>query len=121
MFKLVICFSNILDLFLIIDVIIKKVINNMEQKINFILNISCLQMETGTPYLLFKDSVNQKCNQNNLGIIKSSNLCCEITEYSNENETAVCNLASIALPQFIKKSSFHFEDVQLYSKNNCIW
>ena len=79
------------------------------------------QMETGTPYLLFKDSVNQKCNQNNLGIIKSSNLCCEITEYSNENETAVCNLASIALPQFIKKSSFHFEDVQLYSKNNCIW
>lgn len=59
------------------------------------------QMETGTPYLLYKDAVNQKCNQKNIGIIKSSNLCCEITEYSDENETAVCNLASIALPAFI--------------------
>ena len=60
------------------------------------------QMETGTPYLLYKDAVNKKCNQKNLGTIKSSNLCCEITEYSDENETAVCNLASIALPAFIK-------------------
>ena len=59
------------------------------------------QMETGTPYLLYKDAVNNKCNQKNLGIIKSSNLCCEITEYSDANETAVCNLASIALPSFI--------------------
>lgn len=59
------------------------------------------QMETGTPYLLYKDAVNRKCNQKNLGTIKSSNLCCEITEYSDENETAVCNLASIALPAFI--------------------
>ena len=79
------------------------------------------QMETGTPYMLYKDAINKKCNQNNLGIIKSSNLCCEITEYSNENESAVCNLASIALPQFIKKSNYHFEDVVLYSKENCIW
>ena len=60
------------------------------------------QMETGTPYLLYKDAVNKKCNQKNLGTIKSSNLCCEITEYSDEDETAVCNLASIALPSFIK-------------------
>ena len=59
------------------------------------------QMETGTPYLLYKDAVNKKCNQKNLGTIKSSNLCCEITEYSDANETAVCNLASIALPSFI--------------------
>jgi ribonucleotide reductase alpha subunit len=59
------------------------------------------QMETGTPYLLYKDAVNNKCNQKNLGTIKSSNLCCEITEYSDANETAVCNLASIALPSFI--------------------
>jgi ribonucleoside-diphosphate reductase alpha subunit len=59
------------------------------------------QMETGTPYLLYKDAVNRKSNQKNVGIIKSSNLCTEITEYSDENETAVCNLASIALPTFI--------------------
>jgi len=63
------------------------------------------QMETGTPYLLYKDAVNKKCNQKNLGIIKSSNLCCEITEYSDEIETAVCNLASIALPAFIKDAN----------------
>lgn len=61
------------------------------------------QMETGTPYLLFKDHVNRKCNQKNLGTIKSSNLCCEITEYSDDKETAVCNLASIALPAFLRK------------------
>jgi len=60
------------------------------------------QMETGTPYLLYKDAVNNKCNQKNLGTIKSSNLCCEITEYSDQDETAVCNLASIALPAFVK-------------------
>jgi ribonucleoside-diphosphate reductase alpha chain len=61
------------------------------------------QMETGTPYLLYKDAVNRKSNQKNLGTIKSSNLCTEITEYSDENETAVCNLASIALPAFFEK------------------
>ena len=79
------------------------------------------QMETGTPYMLYKDAINRKCNQNNLGIIKSSNLCCEITEYSDKNETAVCNLASIALPKFIKNTENHFEDVLLYTKNNCIY
>jgi ribonucleoside-diphosphate reductase alpha subunit len=59
------------------------------------------QMETGTPYLLYKDACNKKSNQKNLGTIKSSNLCAEVVQYSNENETAVCNLASIALPTFI--------------------
>jgi ribonucleoside-diphosphate reductase alpha chain len=59
------------------------------------------QMETGTPYILFKDAVNKKSNQKNVGVIKSSNLCTEIMEYSDENETAVCNLASIALSRFI--------------------
>jgi len=59
------------------------------------------QMETGTPYLLYKDAVNRKSNQKNVGVIKSSNLCTEICEYSDENETAVCNLASIALPTFV--------------------
>jgi len=59
------------------------------------------QMETGTPYLLYKDAANRKSNQQNLGTIKSSNLCSEIIEYSDENETAVCNLASIGLPTFI--------------------
>ena len=58
------------------------------------------QMETGTPYILFKDAANKKSNQKNVGTIKSSNLCTEIMEYSDENETAVCNLASIALSRF---------------------
>ena len=76
------------------------------------------QMETGTPYLLYKDAVNNKCNQKNLGTIKSSNLCCEITEYSDANETAVCNLASIALPSFIntnKEGVIEFDYNKLYS------
>ena len=59
------------------------------------------QMETGTPYILFKDAANKKSNQKNVGTIKSSNLCTEIMEYSDENETAVCNLASIALNRFV--------------------
>jgi ribonucleoside-diphosphate reductase alpha subunit len=59
------------------------------------------QMETGTPYLLYKDACNAKSNQQNLGTIKSSNLCTEIVEYSAPDETAVCNLASIALPAFV--------------------
>jgi len=59
------------------------------------------QMETGTPYLLYKDAANEKSNQKNIGTIKSSNLCTEIMEYSDETETAVCNLASIALPSCI--------------------
>lgn len=67
------------------------------------------QIETGTPYMLYKDSVNKKSNQSNIGIIKSSNLCCEITEFSNSKETAVCNLASLCLPSFIKDGSFNYE------------
>ena len=62
------------------------------------------QMETGTPYLLYKDAVNKKSNQKNVGIIKSSNLCCEVVQYSDDKETAVCNLASIALPMFVDAS-----------------
>ena len=62
------------------------------------------QMETGTPYILFKDAVNKKSNQKNIGVIKSSNLCTEIMEYSDANETAVCNLASIALNKFVVAS-----------------
>ena len=56
------------------------------------------QMETGTPYLCYKDAANNKSNQKNIGIIKSSNLCTEIMEVSTKDESAVCNLASIALP-----------------------
>lgn len=63
------------------------------------------QMETGTPYLLFKDACNEKSNQKNLGTIKSSNLCTEIVQYSDENETSVCNLASIALPSFVDQDT----------------
>lgn len=66
------------------------------------------QTETGTPYLLYKDAANKKSNQQNVGVIKSSNLCCEILEYSDANETAVCNLASIGLPAFVKKDKFDF-------------
>jgi ribonucleoside-diphosphate reductase alpha chain len=62
------------------------------------------QMETGTPYLCYKDAANRKSNQKNLGTIKSSNLCSEIIEYSDENETAVCNLASLALPMYVDNS-----------------
>ena len=61
------------------------------------------QIETGQPYMLYKDSINDKSNQKNIGVIKSSNLCAEIVEYSAKNETAVCNLASIALPKFVNK------------------
>lgn len=57
-----------------------------------------LQVETGMPYVLYKDAINKKSNQQNIGVVRSSNLCCEITEVSDENETAVCNLASICLP-----------------------
>ena len=67
------------------------------------------QMETGTPYLLFKDAANKKSNQKNLGTIKSSNLCCEIIEYSDEKETAVCNLASLGLPTFVEEGVFNYD------------
>ncbi|WP_337070848.1 ribonucleoside-diphosphate reductase subunit alpha, partial [Pontibacter sp. 13R65] len=65
------------------------------------------QIETGTPYMLYKDAANSKSNQQNLGTIKSSNLCTEIMEYTDENEVAVCNLASLALPRFVKEENGH--------------
>jgi ribonucleoside-diphosphate reductase alpha chain len=73
------------------------------------------QMETGTPYLLYKDPANKKSNQKNLGTIKSSNLCTEIMEYSSPTETAVCNLASIALPAFISEDNKSFDFARLRS------
>ena len=69
------------------------------------------QIETGTPYMLYKDSANRKSNQNNLGTIRSSNLCTEILEYTSEDEVAVCNLASIALPMFVKDGSFEHQSL----------
>jgi ribonucleoside-diphosphate reductase alpha chain len=62
------------------------------------------QIETGTPYILYKDSANRKSNQQNLGTIKSSNLCCEIIEYTDKDEQAVCNLASIPVNKFLKST-----------------
>ena len=80
------------------------------------------QIETGTPYMLYKDACNKKSNQKNLGTIKSSNLCTEIIEYSNENETAVCNLASIALSKFIINTVSPFiNQVKIYTKDKCDW
>lgn len=80
------------------------------------------QMETGTPYLLYKDPANEKSNQKNIGTIKSSNLCTEIMEYSNKDETAVCNLASIGLSRYVVETPNPFTDeVTIYSKENCGW
>jgi ribonucleoside-diphosphate reductase alpha chain len=70
------------------------------------------QMETGTPYLTYKDAANEKSNQQNLGTIKSSNLCSEIIEYSDKDETAVCNLASIGLPAFVENGTFDFKKLR---------
>jgi ribonucleoside-diphosphate reductase alpha chain len=67
------------------------------------------QVESGTPYILYKDAANMKSNQQNLGTIRSSNLCTEIIEYTSKDEVAVCNLASIALPKFISNGKFDFE------------
>ena len=67
------------------------------------------QIETGTPYVLYKDAANTKSNQKNLGTIRCSNLCTEIIEYSDEKETAVCNLASLSLPRFVEGNTFNFE------------
>lgn len=67
------------------------------------------QIETGTPYMLYKDAANSKSNQKNLGTIKSSNLCTEIIEYSSPTEQAVCNLASIALPKYIVDGEFNHD------------
>jgi len=69
------------------------------------------QIETGTPYMLYKDAANRKSNQKNLGTIRSSNLCTEILEYTSPDEVAVCNLASIALPMFIKGNEFDHKEL----------
>jgi ribonucleoside-diphosphate reductase alpha chain len=69
------------------------------------------QIETGTPYMLYKDAANRKSNQKNLGTIRSSNLCTEIMEYTSPDEIAVCNLASIALPMFIKNGEFDHKEL----------
>ena len=74
------------------------------------------QSETGTPYMLYKDACNKKSNQKNLGTIKSSNLCSEIVEYSNADETAVCNLSSIALPTFVKDREFDHRGLHAVTK-----
>jgi len=76
------------------------------------------QMETGTPYILYKDACNMKSNQKNLGTIKSSNLCTEIIEYSDNKETAVCNLASIGLPSFVDPltKQFNYDKLHMVTK-----
>jgi ribonucleoside-diphosphate reductase alpha chain len=79
------------------------------------------QIETGNPYMLYKDAANRKSNQQNLGTIKSSNLCCEIMEYTSSDEIAVCNLASIALNRFVEDGQFNhqrlFEVTYVITKN----
>ncbi|MBS1535564.1 MAG: ribonucleoside-diphosphate reductase subunit alpha [Bacteroidetes bacterium] len=67
------------------------------------------QIETGTPYMLYKDAANRKSNQKNLGVIRSSNLCTEIMEYTSDDEIAVCNLASLSLPMFVENGAFNHE------------
>ncbi|MEM6542803.1 MAG: ribonucleoside-diphosphate reductase subunit alpha, partial [Bacteroidota bacterium] len=74
------------------------------------------QIETGTPYMLYKDAANRKSNQKNLGTIRSSNLCTEILEYTSPDEVAVCNLASIALPMFIKNGKFDHKELYKVTK-----
>lgn len=89
------------------------------------------QTETGTPFMVYKDACNRKSNQQNLGTIKSSNLCCEVVEYSSPEEVAVCNLASVCLPAFVeqdnanKSSSYNFEKlhqiIKVLTRNlNCV-
>jgi ribonucleoside-diphosphate reductase alpha chain len=72
-----------------------------------------MQIETGLPYILYKDACNKKSNQKNLGTIKQSNLCVEIVEYTSPDEVAVCNLASIALPRFVDEATKTFDHVRL--------
>ena len=73
------------------------------------------QTETGTPYMLYKDACNTKSNQKNLGVIKSSNLCTEIIEYTDKDETSVCNLASIALPKYVNRETKTFDYAKLHA------
>lgn len=77
------------------------------------------QFETGSPYINYKDNVNHKSNQKNIGIIRSSNLCSEIIEYSDANETAACNLASISLPNFIINKNIDSDNWVVYTLEKC--
>ncbi len=82
------------------------------------------QIETGTPYMLYKDACNKKSNQKNIGTIKSSNLCTEIIEYSDNKEYAVCNLASLNLTACVKKNENHSlrnTTVKVYTKSDCVY
>ena len=74
------------------------------------------QIETGTPYILYKDNINKKSNQKNIGIIRSSNLCTEIVEYSDDKEYACCTLASICLPNFVKNEEFDYKELHRVSQ-----
>jgi ribonucleoside-diphosphate reductase alpha chain len=80
------------------------------------LSILDAQIQTGTPYLCYKDAANSKSNQQNLGTIKSSNLCTEIIEFTSPDETAVCNLGSLALPRFVGSGTYDFEGLRSYTK-----
>lgn len=77
------------------------------------------QIETGTPYILYKDAINKKSNQKNVGVIKSSNLCTEIMEYTSPDEIAVCNLASVALPRFVRPDRT-FDHERLHDIVKCV-
>jgi ribonucleoside-diphosphate reductase alpha chain len=107
--------ENFKELYLLYEMDDKKVRKTIKAR-DLWFKILDAQMETGTPYLLYKDAANSKSNQKNLGTIKSSNLCTEIIEYSDENETAVCNLASIALPKFVKDGIFNYEELHRIAK-----
>lgn len=74
------------------------------------------QIETGTPYMCYKDAVNEKSNQRNIGVIRSSNLCTEIMEYTDADEVAVCNLASLALPRYVTEGGFDFQKLYEVTK-----
>lgn len=74
------------------------------------------QIETGTPYMLYKDTCNARSNQQNLGTLKGSNLCAEILEHTSKDEIAVCNLASLALPEYIRNGEFDFEELHSVTK-----
>lgn len=78
------------------------------------------QIETGTPYMVYKDTSNRLSNQQHLGTIKCSNLCTEIIEYTSESETAVCNLASICLPKFVENNAFNFEKLRSVTRTATI-
>jgi len=77
------------------------------------------QIETGTPYMFYKDAANKKSNQKNIGTIMSSNLCGEIMLYSNKEQSAVCNLASVALNKFIRPAEHNLTDIKIYTKPKC--